>query len=113
MTSSLDQYRRHAFDHGFHTAECNADAGSESYDHLQEAFATLVRDGRRNELFGLYDDADPSVQCWAAAHTLEVDEARALAKLEQLEKSEVPHVSMDAEYTIKEWKSGELRFLPS
>jgi hypothetical protein len=63
--------------------------------------------------FRFYDDVDPSVQCWPAAHTLEIDEARAWAKLEQLEKSGNPHVSMDAKYTIQEWKNGELRFLPS
>ena len=112
MSSLLDDYRRHAADHGAYMIEGEADSSNESYDRLQEVFIALVRKGRRDELFRLYDDVDSSVQCWAAAHTLEVDETRALAKLAHLEKSGVPHVGMDAEYTIKEWKNGVLRFLP-
>ena len=33
-----------------------------------------------------------------------------MTKLEQLEKSGIPHISLDAEYTIKEWKNGALDF---
>ncbi len=112
MTSLLDEYRRHAADYGAHVIEGDADASNESYDRVQRAFISLVNEGKGNELFRLYDDSDPSVQCWAAAHTLEIDEARALAKLEQLEKSGIPHISTDAKYTIQEWKNGALRFLP-
>jgi hypothetical protein len=112
MTSLLDEYRQHAADHGVHSLEGDADASNAAYDRLQNVFVSLAREGKRNELFRLYDDVDPSVQCWAASHTLEIDEARALAKLGQLEKSGIPLVSMVAEYTIKEWKNGELRFLP-
>jgi hypothetical protein len=112
MTSILDEYRRHAFDQGAYMAEGDADASNTSYDRLQHAFRSLVRDGKRHELFRLYDDPEPWVQGWAAVHTLEIDETRALAKLEQLENAGIPHISTDAKYTIQEWKSGALRFLP-
>jgi hypothetical protein len=39
----------------------------------------------------------------AAAHTLEVDEHRALAKLRQLAVAEIPLISTEAKYTIEEW----------
>jgi hypothetical protein len=113
MASLLDEYRRYAIDHGVFTAEGDANGINKSYDQLRRVFISLVDEGKGNELFRLYDDVDPSVQCWAAAHTLEIDEARALVKLEQIQKSGDPHVSMDAEYTIQEWKNGSLRFLPS
>ena len=113
MISLLDEYRRHAAEHGVGISEGDADASNASYDRLHDAFISLAREGKRNDLFRLYSDVDPSVQCWAAAHTLEVDETRALAKLEQLENSENPHVSMDAKYTIQEWKNGALTFLPT
>ena len=74
MASLLDDYRRHAFDHGAHTLEGDADAINDSYDRVQRAFISLINEGKGGELFVLYDDSDPSVQCWAAAHTLEVDE---------------------------------------
>lgn len=113
MTSLLDEYRRHAVDHGVHTLEGDADANNESYGRLKCAFVALVNEGKRNELFHFYDDIDPWVQWWAAAHTLEIDEVRASTKLAQLEKSGIPHVSTGAKYTIQEWKNGQLRFLPS
>lgn len=112
MTSTLDEYRRYAADHGAHSMEGDADATNAAHDRLQEAFLSLARGGKRRELFKLYDDPDLAVQCWAAAHTLEVDEARALAKLAEIEKAKESFSSMDAEYTIKEWKLGVLHFLP-
>jgi len=109
----LDEYRQHAADHGLHTRQGNADASNAAYDRLQRLLIALATQGMRHELFQLYDDMDPWVQGWAAAHTLEVDEARALAKLEALERAAIPHVGTDAKYTIQEWKSGALRFLPA
>jgi hypothetical protein len=113
MTSTLEQYRRHATDHGLHMMSGDAEASNESHDRLLNTFGSLVRDGNRRELLTLYDDPNPSVQCWAAAHTLELDEAMALEKLEQLERSGIPIVSLNAEYTIKEWKNGNLKFIPT
>ena len=113
MTSLLDEYRRHAVDQGAFMTEGDGDASNASYDRLQDAFVSLAREGKRRQLFNLYDDDDPWVQSWAAAHTLEIDEARALTKLEQLVNLGIPLVSSCAKHAIEEWKSGELRFLPS
>lgn len=112
MPSTLDEYRRHAADHGAHMVECDADATNASYDRLRDVFMSLAREGKRNELFALYNDMDLAVQGWAAVHTLEVDEARALAKLAELEASQQPEISSNAKYTIQEWKLGDLHFLP-
>jgi hypothetical protein len=113
MTTLLDDYRRYAVDHGKHTLEGDADATNTAYDHLQDVFAAILKAGMGKELFPLYNDPDPWVQSWAAAHTLEVDELQALAKLSELESAGIPHVSTSAKYTIEGWKNGELRFLPS
>jgi hypothetical protein len=56
---------------------------------------------------------DPWVQSWAAAHTLELDETRALKKLEQLTNSQIPLISSCAKHAIEEWKSGQLKFFPA
>src|SRR5690242_15060741 len=109
---TLDDYRRHAIAYGVAIAEGNSDASNEAYGRVQRAFLELIKEGKGSELFNLYNDTDLSVQCWAAAHTLEIDSTRALEKLRQLEELAIPHISTDAEYTIKEWRSGELRFLP-
>jgi hypothetical protein len=112
MSSLVDEYRRHAIDHGAYLTQDDADSSNVSYDRLQDAFHAIIKARGRRELFKLYDDVDESVQCWAAAHTLEVDEGRALAKLKQLEKSENPYIRIDAEYTSREWKNGALKFFP-
>ena len=113
MTSLIDEYRRFAAAHSACTIEGDADGINAAHDQVQRTVRSLVSQGKGDQLFQLYDDIDPSVQCWAAAHTLEIDETRALAKLEQLEKAGIPHISTDAKYTSQEWKSGALRFLPS
>ena len=112
MDALFDNYRRHAVDHGKHTLEGDADATNAAYDQLQDAFAAIVKAGQGQGLFRLYGDVDPWVQSWAATHTLEIDEVRALGKLRELENRGISHVSTSAKYTIQGWKNGELRFLP-
>ncbi|MCY2963553.1 MAG: hypothetical protein NT069_07875, partial [Planctomycetota bacterium] len=80
------------------------------YATLQDTFVTLARNGHLARLFELYDDNDVWVQIWAASHTLEIDEERALEKLKQLENSRVPLIATIAKHTAVEWKSGRLRF---
>jgi hypothetical protein len=110
MSDLIDDYRRHAAAHGTFTLQGEADLGNASHAQLQEAFLALARQGARNKLFDLYSDPDLWVQWWAAAHTLEVDASRALAKLEQLAQTGVPIVASGAQETIKEWQKGALSF---
>ncbi len=112
MGAALETYRLNAADHARHLENGDVDASNACHDRLWEALLELTRQGRRSELFALYHDTDPSVQCWAAAHTLELDELRALDKLQELERARLPGISFDAKHTIAEWKSGNLRFLP-
>jgi hypothetical protein len=108
----LQEYIRHASVHGNCTIEGDSEGANLAYGCLQQTFEQIVRSGEGDLLFGLYEDDDLWVQSWAAAHTLELNETRALAKLEQLVIARIPHVSTSAKYTIQGWKAGELRFLP-
>jgi hypothetical protein len=112
MEALLAEYRRHASDHGAFSAQFDADGCNAAYEQLNEAFHALIQARRRRELFSLYDDSDPSVQCWAATHTLEVDEARALDKLKQIEAVDIPLISAGVKHIVREWKSGALRYFP-
>ena len=111
VSDFLGAYRRYAVEHGHNTLEGDSDATSAAHDLLQKIFVEIVEAGQGNDLFRFYDDPDPWVQSWAASHTLEIDEARALAKLTELERAGISHISTSAKYTIQGWKSGELRFL--
>ena len=50
---------------------------------------------------------DPSVRCWAATHTLPLDEKAAITTLTQL-TSEPSMVGFGAEMVLEEWKAGRL-----
>jgi hypothetical protein len=107
MSVLLDEYRRHAVEHGRQTIEGDVDATNLAYDHLQEAFNAIMRMGGGHHIFRFYDDADLWVQAWAAAHTLRIDHDRALRKLRELESAKIPHVTTDAKYIIQDWKIGK------
>ena len=111
MDPLVDEFRRHAIDYGLFTAQGDTDGIDKSNRTQQRLFLILVNQGKGSELLDLYNDVDPWVQLAAAAHTLEIDEARASAKLEALEKAGSPHISTDAKYTLEGWKNGTLRFL--
>ena len=105
MTSLLDDYRRHAADHGAYMIEGEADASNESYDRLQEVFVALARDGLRNDLFRLYDDSDPGCNVgqqgirWKSMR-------RGHWRTRSLRKQEFLKRQHGRKYTIQEWKSG-------
>jgi hypothetical protein len=110
MSTLLDEYRGVASDHGKHTQQGDHKKANVAHDRLGEILKSFVAAEEDQQLFSLYEDSDQWVQAWAAAHTLEIDEARAIAKLEELQMAEIPLVSMGAKYTIQEWKSGDLKF---
>jgi Domain of unknown function (DUF2019) len=106
----LEEYRRYASEHGKHIKEADPDRSNVAHDNLHKTFLSLIAAGRGQDLILLFDDPDESVQLWAAAHSLEVDERKALEKLQAIADA-ASFVSLDAKYTIEEWRSGELRFL--
>src|ERR1700748_3508654 len=107
----IEDYVRYAADHGKFTLDGDAEATNTAYDRLQHIFKEIVSNGEGNQLFRLYEHNDPWVQAWAASHTLELNESRAIAKLEQLKAADIPHISSGARYTLEGWKNDGLRFL--
>lgn len=110
MNILIDEYRTVAGDHGRHTQEGDHKKANAAHDRLAEILKALVSANDDDQLFSLYDDADPHVQLWAATHTLELDQARAVAKLDEIRQAEIPLASMSARYTIQSWKEGDLKF---
>ncbi|HUW58723.1 MAG TPA: DUF2019 domain-containing protein [Planctomycetota bacterium] len=62
-----------------------------------------------NALIGLMEDPEPSVRCWAAAHSLQWRPDVARRVLEALRDSQGPF-SFDAEMTLQEYDKGRLTF---
>jgi hypothetical protein len=106
----VKEYRNAASEHGKWTLEGSAARTNAAHARLGHVLKAIVAAEEDHQLFSLYDDHDPWVQLWTAGHTLEIDEAKALSKLQALQGADIRLVSMEAEYTIRSWKEGDLRF---
>ena len=109
MNILLTNYRNNAKLHGICTFSGDSKQTNRAYDELLRTLKVLVSNNADNLLFSLYEDDDLFVQLWVAAHTLELDEQRAIDKLQGLVDSGAPIVSMSAKYTISGWNEGGLR----
>lgn len=89
-----------------------ADAANDAHDAqalVLQRMRTLPDNGR-SVLVGLLQDADPYVRSHAATALLPIDEAPALAVLEEVAKlRRMPIVSFNAEMVLQEWRAGRLR----
>ncbi|HZZ77004.1 MAG TPA: hypothetical protein VFE62_00715 [Gemmataceae bacterium] len=108
--SDLIDYRTAAHEHGKHTMSGDSDLANQAFEALQSAFNRLVAAKHDAMICDLYEDPDPWVQLWAAAHTLEITESKALEKLTNLRDARKPVLSMNAKFTIVEWKNHRLAF---
>jgi hypothetical protein len=63
----------------------------------------------REAIIALMNDSEPSVRCWAAAHSLQWKPDLARRVLEALRDSKGPY-SVTAEMTLKEYEKGQLTF---
>ena len=109
MSDLVDEYRKAAMEHGEHTLTGDSDKANSAYRKLMAILNELVALRQDHLLFSLYDDADMWVQLWASAHTLELEEQRALNKLRLIQAAHKSVASMNAKYTIQEWNKGHLR----
>ncbi len=105
----ITRYRNAAITHGEGTRSGDSVKTNRAYDELGVSLKKITETGNDELLFSLYDD-DIWVQIWAAAHTLEVNEEKALTKLQVIMDAAIPLASTGARYTIQEWKRGKLTF---
>lgn len=89
--------------------------GGENHKLLNKQFKIICNSagflrntGNLTDLKELMDNENPGVCAWAAYFLLTIDEENAKAKLKEIETLKIPHLSMSAEYTLKEWEAGNL-----
>ena len=110
MNNLLADYVAAAREHGQYSSSGQSDMANNAHERLQDTLLALIAEGRDSELLTLYDNPDAWVQLWAGTHTLELDEGKAIAKLESLKAARKPLVSMSAKYTLVAWQEGNLSF---
>jgi hypothetical protein len=104
----IKKYRGFARDYAEGIRKSNPNKTNRAHDALWDVLKQIVGASCDHLLFDLYSDEE----LWAAAHTLEVYETRAISKLQTLADAGIKGLSLSAEYTIKEWSGGELNFRP-
>jgi len=107
----LARYRSAAVRHGEGTVGGNHIKANDAHFQLNEAFKALCARGPDAEarLLELLDDDIASVRLWAAAHCLELNEARAKSVLAAMARERGPS-RFDASMVLQEWCDGKLRF---
>ena len=81
-----------------------------AHDKVHDVLLEMIDEKVDIKLFDLYDDSEELVQLWAAKHTLEIDEKRALTKLDELRHSPRDTISSGAQFTQIGWENGTLSF---
>jgi hypothetical protein len=105
--SLIERYRQGAIG----TADVSNPKKANKYQAQMHACYKILRETEvgRESIIRLLNDTEPSVRCWAAAHSLrwKADDARRV--LEVLKDSRGPF-SFDAEITLQEYDKGRLTF---
>ena len=106
----LDRYVAGAVMHGEGTDAGDADRTNAGHDQVIAALRALraLGESGHDVLSELMSHSNPSVRCWAATHSLPIDEARATEVLQDLAGTSGP-CSLDAEIVLEEWQKGTLR----
>ena len=111
MESAERQFIEAARLHGQYTLEGDADQVNGAYDKIVEAVRSLraTPDKGVGPLLLCLKSDDPSVVVWSALYLLPFREEDAVLALEGVAKSGIPRVSLGAEMTVAEWRSGKLK----
>jgi hypothetical protein len=111
MSANEQLYVTSAREHGAATLKGDSAATNRAYYNLIQALRGLRGSRDRGVLFltSLLNDADPAVVAWAATHLLPFKEKEACLALEEIAKRGIRLISLDAEMTLEEWRSGRLK----
>ncbi|GLT08390.1 hypothetical protein ACFQFQ_16870 [Sulfitobacter porphyrae] len=108
----LVRYRNAAYEHSIASADGRYKVANKAYDEIQSILEEISLSNRDDELFELYEDAEPGVQLWAATHTLEIDSLRAEQKIKEL-VNDPSIIGLSAQMTLRGWRAGKIRFRDS
>jgi hypothetical protein len=104
-------YAEAAAEHRAASQEGDYKTANRQHDIVAGVYRELRRRGTESQraLLQLLAHPNLGVREWAAAHALEFDPDEGVRVLEEL-RSETGVVGLSAEYVLREWKSGKLRF---
>jgi len=103
----LVAFSKHASLHHSYTLEGNWRKGNEQIRKINSIFEKIKALEAREELLSLINSEKVEVVILAAAYSMKYNPEKCLAKMEELQAMEIPHVSSAAKYAIQNWKRNE------
>lgn len=104
----IHTYVRCAALHGRATDAGDWRTANAAHGELLTALAAIIDSDAHQELFELLRHDDCSVRCWAATHSLPLDEEQAIAVLKRIASGD-GFVALNAQVVLVEWGKGTLR----
>lgn len=93
--------------------EGSAGKANKQFDIMVKLSCELLRRGcsAHQKILSLLRNDNPYVRMWAAFVALELDASKGEQVLEELAKNYTRSLGFSAEFTLKQWREGELRTL--
>ena len=110
LLDAVKKYKECSHAHGEASKQGDYKITNKNYYLLIEAYLIIKSYGEEGEklLIDLFNDENDSVRCWAATHSLEINESKAIKILKKL-KSGKGIIAFNAEMVLSEWKKGRLK----
>jgi len=108
----LEEYTAAAIAHGVATESGDPKKGNRASDQLVAINSELRRRGPQahRSLLTLLADAHPAVRGWAGSQVLEFAPGEGERALEEVSRTAKGLIGLTAEWTLREWRAGRLRF---
>jgi hypothetical protein len=109
LENAIEVFKSASIEHGKASEEGDYKVGNKNYYKIVDAAKYLNENDSVNELLQLLNHDNVSVQLWAATYLLEKHENEAIKLLTSISKKNITHYSFNAQMTLDEWKSGDLK----
>jgi hypothetical protein len=103
----IEGFSKHASLQQTFMLEGNWRKANEQIKKINSIFEKIKAIGAREELLKLIESEKPEVAILAATYSMKYNPERCLAKMEELHRLQIPHISSHAMYAIQNWKSNE------
>ena len=109
VKDALSLFEKHEIKRGEALNIGNSSKANYHYDKIREIIGYLKREKALSDLSIFLKHPNPYVTLGAAVNLLPWDEKTSLEVLKSIKNNERGIVSIEAEYSIKEWENGNLK----
>ena len=106
----ISDYVKHSQEHGNGTKNGDYIRTNKAYDRIIETYKEIIKFGEEGQqaLLELLEHNNLSVSGWAATHSLEFSEEKAIEALEKITLND-GIIGFDAKMVLEQWKKGTFK----